>query len=221
MTNKITLSQDGSHTLISEKFGVSYHSKYGAIEESNTVFIDACLRYLAEEKSQKTISIFEMGLGTGLNALLTYQYAIKHGVNVFYTAVEAYPITIEQAAELNYPTLLDLDASILHQIHGASSGEAIDLAPEFTITKIIGKLQDVSIVDQIDGIYYDAFAPNSQPELWTEETMTQLHGMLVEGGIITTYCAKGSFKRALKAAGFEVQGLPGPTGKREMTRGVK
>lgn len=217
--DKLVFSQDGSHTIISERFGVSYHSKFGSIQETQTVFIDAGLDYIVS-RGYRDINILEMGFGTGLNALMTYQ-SIK-GININYHTLEAYPIVEEQYSELNYPTVLSLtekQSEDFMKMHEVSSGNKISLSAFFDFTKHIIKIEDFTSLEKFDIIYYDAFAPTSQEELWTPELMTKLYEMCNPGAVLVTYCAKGSFKRALRSAGFIVEAHDGPEGKREMTRG--
>lgn len=218
--NKLILSEDGSHTVHSDRFGVTYHSKYGSIQETQTVFLDAGLQHQIDQ-GKKEISIFEMGFGTGLNALMTYEYIQNLDLMMHYHTVEAYPISSEMAASLNYVDLLHLDTDAKDaflRMHNSTSFETA----RFHFKKDIARLQDLHLDNNnYDIIYYDAFAPSAQEELWTEEMMHKLFLSCRSGAVLVTYCAKGAFKRALKGAGFQVEGLPGPKGKREMTRAVK
>jgi len=215
----LILSQDGSHTVVSAKFGVSYHSKYGAIQETQTVFIDAGLKFVQDSGTQN-ISILEMGFGTGLNALMTYLQA-KPECQIDYHTLEAYPLSQEQYSILNYPEVLDLDTSskdAFFKMHNANTNESVNLKGNFSFTKYLTRLEDFSTDKRFDLVYYDAFAPSAQEELWTEEIMAKIAGWCNPGAVLVTYCAKGSFKRALRGAGFTVEALDGPVGKREMTR---
>ena len=218
----IFLSQDGSHTLVSKIFGVSYHSKYGARQETQTVFIDAGLRY-QENQGLDSISILEMGFGTGLNAIMTLIQA-KPDVHIRYHTIEAYPLVESQYSQLNYPEVLNLDVNSKEaflKMHKSSSGETLELNDTFLFTKYLHKIEQFETDCKFDIVYYDAFAPSSQEELWTLEMMMKISELCNQGAALVTYCAKGSFKRALKAAGFNVEGLDGPIGKREMTRAIK
>ncbi len=217
--NKLILTEDGSHTIISGRFDVSYHSKFGALQETQTVFIDAGLDYLVS-RGYRNIDILEMGFGTGLNVIMTY-IAIK-GIQINYTTIEAYPLSKLEYQELNYPTIIPLDekqTSVFLQMHSVPSDQELHLSDKFTFTKHIVKLEEFDSNKKYDLIYFDAFAPTSQEELWTEEIMKKLYNMCNPNAILVTYCAKGSFKRTLRAAGFKVEALEGPIGKREMTRG--
>jgi len=219
--DRLVLSQDGSHTIISERFGVSYHSKFGSIQETQTVFIDAGLDYQVS-RGYREINILEMGFGTGLNALMTLT-GIK-GIPISYHTIEAYPISEDQYSQLNFAEVLEIDAEYQEQfltMHKVDSGETTKLNTNFEFTKYIQKIEDFDTDHRFDIIYYDAFAPTSQEELWTPELMAKLYDLCNEDAVLVTYCAKGSFKRALKSAGFVVEALDGPQGKREMTRAKK
>lgn len=214
-------TQDGSHSIWSQQFGVSYHSKYGAIQESRHVFIEAGLYFKALQ--QRALAILELGFGSGLNALLTFQEAARHQWQVYYEAVEAYPIYLPQANQLNYPMLLDaaLLQPIFNFLHASPWEKQQTLSPDFTFNKIRKEFQQIDYQNQFDLIYYDAFAPSTQPELWEILVLQKLYEALRPNGILVTYCAKGSVKRNFKTVGFQVETLPGPPGKREMIRCVK
>ena len=221
MKDEILLTSDGSHTIQSARYGVSYHSRFGAVQESRHVFIGSALRYKALQK--KELSVLEMGLGTGLNALLTLIDAKNNGLQINYAAVEAYPISSEQARQLNFIEVLkvpDLKAPFL-QMHDGPWGEPLPLHDHFTFTKWNCLFEEFDTEARFDAIYFDAFAPNTQPELWEIPLLEKMYEVLNPGGILTTYSAKGSVKRNLKAVGFTVEKLAGPPGKREMTRAHK
>ena len=221
MPNALFETQDGSHSLLSEQFGVSYHSKYGAIQETQHVFINAALRFKAV--SQKEISILDIGFGTGLNAYMTLLEADKKNLSIQYTGIEAFPISIQQASDLNYSTLLKTDhfqASFL-EMHRTDWATLVQLTDQFQFTKHQIKFETIDFSDQFDIIYFDAFAPNAQPELWEADLLGKMYQALKKEGVLVTYCAKGVVKRTLKAVGFEIEALKGPPGKREMTRAIK
>ncbi|OAV44485.1 tRNA (5-methylaminomethyl-2-thiouridine)(34)-methyltransferase MnmD [Lewinella sp. 4G2] len=226
-SNELFVTADGSHSLRSTRFDVSYHSVHGAIQESQHVFIEAGLNDVLARPGVSQINILEMGFGTGLNALLT-QLAIKDHpeVNVTYYAYERYPLGIAPAAALNYPQELDVAEADFLRLHEVpTDGLAHEIAPNFSLAKVqadfLDGLPSHWAAVNFDLLYYDAFAPASQPELWTPVAMDLAHAALADGGIFVTYCAKGQFKRDLRDAGFTVEPLPGPPGKREMTRGRK
>lgn len=217
-------TQDGSHSLMSEAFGVSYHSKYGAIQESRHVFIEAGLYPAMADKNK--LRIFEMGFGTGLNAFLSLLIAEKQKKHLFYETVESHPISNEQVHLLNYPTILtgigvDNKATDFIALHQSSWNKVVELKPSFSLLKWNKRIQDSPLTGGYDVVFYDAFAPSSQPELWEEAVISKVVNAMNPGGIFVTYCAKGVFKRLLKSLGLKVEGIPGPPGKREMTRGFK
>lgn len=219
---QIISTQDGSHSIFSEQFGVAYHSKYGAVQETEHVFIKGALQ--DKIKTQQEISILDIGFGTGLNALMTYLSASKQVAKIQYAAIEAYPLSLEQALQLNYAEVLNLSETqqqFFQRMHETAWNEAIVLSESFTFTKYLQRFEDINFKSQFDIIYFDAFAPNAQPELWEADLLSKMYVALKDKGILTTYCAKGVFKRTLKKVGFTVEALPGPPGKREMTRGHK
>jgi tRNA U34 5-methylaminomethyl-2-thiouridine-forming methyltransferase MnmC len=225
MNLETILTADGSHSIFNTQFNVSYHSKHGAIQESQLIFIEAGLHACAAHKPL-TINILEIGFGTGLNALMTWFEAEKLGLKVDYTAIEKYPIDMEQASELNYWEQLGVPKSAQIDLHWVDFNEKHPLSMSgeescFLFQKLLMDFQDIDFEAAFDVIYYDAFAPENQPELWDENMMKRMYKALKTGGILTTYCAKGQFKRTLKSLGFKVEALPGPIGKREMTRASK
>jgi len=215
------LTQDGSHSIFAEQYGVSYHSKYGAITESLHVFIDAGLRFKAALKPE--LSILEVGFGTGLNAFLTWNEAERRNLHVRYVGIEAYPLPCDVAQTLNYAeqTNAPRGTSDFVRLHQCTWGRAVKLSDHFVLQKKHIRLEAFRPQERFDLIYFDAFAPQSQPELWTERIMVLMYKALYPDGLLVTYCAKGDFKRTLKNVGFEVERLAGPPGKREMTRAWK
>ncbi|MCU0325485.1 MAG: tRNA (5-methylaminomethyl-2-thiouridine)(34)-methyltransferase MnmD [Spirosomaceae bacterium] len=211
------ITQDGSHTLFSKKFNQIYHSTFGAIQESRRVFIELGLEYAIEHFSE--IKVFEMGFGTGLNALMTAQVAQNRHIKIDYTTVEAYPIAIEIAQNLNYDGLIN--SNDLLKLHQQDWNIKDTINQYFTLQKIKGELEK-TIFDTNDFnlVYYDAFAPETQPELWTQEVFEKVATIMVQGGVLTTYCSKGYVQRNLKAAGFRVEKHAGPVGKREIIRAI-
>jgi len=206
------LSKDGSSTLFAPGFDEHYHSIHGAIQESLHVFLRAGLSQL----EKKQIAILEMGFGTGLNALLTALHGAKE---IDYTSLEAYPVPAEMLQTLNYAEQIGGKApelfSKIHQLPWEEKGAVLD---HFSLKKVQVRLEDFETTDSFDLIYYDAFAPSAQAELWTEQIFLKLYAFLNPGGILVTYCAKGNVRRAMIASGFQVEKIPGPPGKREMLR---
>lgn len=218
---EIIETTDGSHSLMSEKFGVTYHSKHGAVQESQHIFIEAGLHPRTE--SIKELSVLEIGFGTGLNVFMTYLEAKKMGLKINMDTYEIYPITTEQAQELNYPQILNAenDRAIFDKLHTCDWEKSIELSDFFTFQKLEKDFLKIDATEKYEVIYFDAFAPNAQPELWEASLMKKMYDALKVGGVMTTYCAKGVVKRTLKSIGFEIEAIPGPPGKREMTRAWK
>lgn len=220
--NDIILSDDGSHTLVSDQFGVTYHSTHGAIQESICVFLQAGL-LKAYSINPLNINILEMGFGSGLNALLTLLESQRFNFKINYTTVEAYPISQAEVDQLNYLEVLDAQhlEDSFNKMHQIPSDAKIELSNKFRFTKHLGKMEEYTPKQKIDLVYYDAFAPTTQPELWDEAMMQHMYDLMSDESVLVSYCAKGSFKRALLAAGFTVEKIPGPPGKREMIRAYK
>ena len=170
-----------------------------------------------------SIKILEMGFGTGLNALLTMMEADKYRRSVSYNTVEAFPISLKSAQSLNYLDVLNIEKyrTQFDSMHSSDSLDQLRLSKYFSFRKHLCKIEDLIPQENYNVVYYDAFAPTTQPELWDEAMMKRIYDLLDEEAVFVSYCAKGSFKRALKAAGFIVEALPGPPGKREMTRAIK
>lgn len=222
MTAKLIVTEDGSHTLKAEGLQEHYHSTFGAINESRHVFVEAGLLRVLENEAP-AISILEVGFGTGLNALLTLLEKKSAGVEINYLAIEAYPLLEETWTRLNYADLLGEEntKTIFGRLHSSKWNEPALILPGFNLEKRNSKLESFTADESFDLVYFDAFSPEVQPELWTEGIFRNIYSMTKPGGILVTYSCKGSVKRALKAAGFDIEKLPGPKGKREMLRGVK
>ena len=219
MKTEIRETKDGSTTLFVPELNEHYHSINGALQESLHVFIRAGLEQVLQFQPQ--VRLLEVGFGTGLNALLTLQHVLGQRGRIQYDALEKYPLSWELIAAMHFekfilnPELMDY----LPQLHQAPWEQAVSLLPGFDLQKHQAALETHLLPTQYYHlIYFDAFAPEKQPELWTDEIFRKLYGALLPGGILVSYCAKGSFKRSLKAAGFVLEALPGPAGKREMTR---
>lgn len=212
------ITSDGSVTVAIPELKVTYHSRHGAIQESMHVFIEAGLKPLLHR--QETLYIFEMGLGTGLNALLTLIEAEAHQQKIHYQSIEAFPLEASMVAQLNYCGQLHKPElnSIFEQLHAAPWDQPVVLTPWFTFQKSNTPLLNFSISQPAHLLYYDAFAPSAQPELWTVEAFSHLFSMLTAGAVLVTYCSKSVVRRAMMAAGFNVEKIPGPHGKREMVR---
>ncbi|MEM1319755.1 MAG: tRNA (5-methylaminomethyl-2-thiouridine)(34)-methyltransferase MnmD [Bacteroidota bacterium] len=221
MKGFLFITDDGSHSIHSEQFGVSYHSRHGAIQETQHVFIERALLFKAQ--AQQQLQLLEIGFGTGLNALMSLMAAEQHQLQLHYTSIEAYPIPVEQAKTLNFCAQLQSPQFEDHflQMHQCAWEQPHPLHPNFTFLKSQQHFEALRYQQTFDIIYFDAFAPNAQPELWERPMLQKMYDALRPGGVLTTYCAKGVVKRILKAIGFELESLPGPPGKREMTRVIR
>lgn len=208
----ILTTGDGSQTLFSQQFDEIYHSRNGALTESQHVFVQYGLRNV----NKSFIKVFEVGFGTGLNALLCAHYAHHNGIRIDYTGVELYPVDDIIANQLSYHIALDNCPIETNVLHKAPWSERVSLTPNFTLLKIQHSFVDVQLNDSFDVIFFDAFAPEKQPELWDLSVFQKCFSMLAKGGVLTTYCAKGYVKRNMQEAGFRVEKVPGPPGKREM-----
>lgn len=218
MKRALQITADGSPTIYSDEFNATYHSKHGAIQESMHVFINAGLEFYIDKTNANKVSIFEMGFGTGLNALLAAQYANDKQVNISYDSVELYPLSDDELAPVKNEIKEEL---LFSTIHDAAWNENAIINNKFILRKLQANLLVLKIDRQYDIVFYDAFAPTAQLELWTEEVFSKLYHHMIEGGVLVTYCSKSIVRKALIAAGFQVQKIQGPPGKREMLRAVK
>jgi tRNA U34 5-methylaminomethyl-2-thiouridine-forming methyltransferase MnmC len=216
--DKLVVTADGSHTIYIEKLNEHYHSVNGAVQESMHIFINYGFNFCKADP----VHIFEAGFGTGLNALLTAIRSMEGKRKVFYTSIEKYP--------LEKKTLKSLNHYLFAGSEGERTADAIFSAPEgvmtpvfnnFSIRKIEDDLLSCNDTGNYDLIYFDAFGPDKQPEMWTQAVFEKIAAMTVPGGILVTYSAKGQVKRNLRSSGFEPELLPGPPGKRQVIRAVK
>jgi len=221
MALKIIETADGSSSFYNEELEETYHSRHGAMQESKHVFIGEGLIPLHE--SQDEIAILEMGFGTGLNAWLTALKSKELDLKISYTTLEAFPITSAQVEKLNYSDWgkNETEKIIFSNIHKVPWGEFIEINKHFRIKKIKKEFERFQADEEFDLIYFDAFGPDIQPELWSDRIFKEMHQALKPGGILVTYSVKGSVRRAMKKAGFIVEKIPGPPGKREMSRALK
>lgn len=220
MERQIIITADGSHSIAIAGTDVTYHSTHGAIQESVHIYIEAGLYYALEHFPGQELHVFEMGLGTGLNAFLSAQAAALRQRPITYTAVEQFPLPDEEAARLNYATNAE-EQRLLQFIHHQPWEQDLICTPFFKLRKEQRDLLTHYLPQQFHLIYYDAFSPGHQPELWTQAVFEQLYASLLPGGALLTYCSKSMVRRAMQAAGFLVAKLPGPRGKREILRAVK
>lgn len=208
----INPTDDGSDTLLHPIVGEAYHSTQGAVGEAMHVFIGNGLH----ECELQNIRILEVGFGSGLNAWLTLSECRNTNISVDYLALELYPIEVTTAEKLNYS-----DDPLFLTLHTATWDEFCEVIPQFRLKKIEADLVDVKFDTTFDLVYFDAFAPQSQPELWSEQVFANIFAHMNRGAALVTYCCKGDVKRALRSVGFEVKRLKGALGKRHMIRAIK
>lgn len=219
MKREIIQTKDGSTSILLPDWNETYHSKFGAIQEAKHVFIKNGLSLFQE----KSVSILEIGFGTGLNAFITYLEAKNSGQTINYTGVEAYPVSEEDALKMNYVSELEAISSeeIFLKMHKSSWNEEVILDENFTLEKQNKKFQEIAASEKYDLIYFDAFGFRVQPELWSLEIFQIMFKALKPNGVLVTYACRSSIKNAMVASGFAVEKLNGPPGKREMLRARK
>ncbi|MGY3055347.1 tRNA U34 5-methylaminomethyl-2-thiouridine-forming methyltransferase MnmC [Pedobacter sp. UYEF25] len=218
--NTIIPTADGSNTIFNDFIGENYHSKHGALQESKHVFIEAGLKYATKDLNQ--ISVFEVGFGTGLNFLLSMDYAETAKKKIDFTSLEAYPLSTEIIGKTAYHQYFsnEIWSTFLGAYPMAFMGKQ-QLSQNCSLAIVAEKLQEFITGQQFDLIYYDAFSVQHQPEMWTDDLIDKVCGFLKVGGIFVTYAVTGNLKRALKRNGLTIEKLPGAPGKREMLRGIK
>ncbi len=219
LSRQIIPTADGSHTLYVPALDEHYHSVHGAIQESNHVFIEAGLKQLIHLPE---INVFEVGFGTGLNAFLTLKYALENRIKINYQAIEKYPLLPAEFEALNFTGgQNNKEFQQFLMLHQSPWEKWIAIEPNFRLYKIEGSLEKSDFEGNIHLVYFDAFAPDKQSELWSDEIFSRLFNKMAAGGILVTYCAKGQVRRNLQSAGFKTERIPGPPGKREMLRARK
>ncbi|EPR72981.1 putative peptidase [Winogradskyella psychrotolerans RS-3] len=225
MKRNIITTSDGSKTIQIEEWNEQYHSIHGAIQEANHVFMKHGLLFYSETCATSKlddISILEIGFGTGLNAFLTLIEAEKLKSNINYVGVEAYPVQLDEIKQLNYIELISEEHdTVFEKLHETPWEESCQITSNFQLEKQQKFFKDIDAKDQFNIIYFDAFGARVQPDLWTEDIFKIMFNALKENGVLVTYSAKGSVRRAMQAVGFIVERLPGPPGKREMLRAQK
>jgi tRNA U34 5-methylaminomethyl-2-thiouridine-forming methyltransferase MnmC len=216
MKREIVETKDGSHTIFIPEWNESYHSKNGAIQEAKHVFIQSGLSLF----QGKSVSILEIGFGTGLNAFITFLEAKEANQQINYVGVEAYPVVLEEVEKLNYVDELKAtsERAVFNKMHTSNWENEIELSSFFQLTKRKQFFQDINDVDTFDLVYFDAFGFDLQPELWTEEIFKSLYVAMKEGAVLVTYACRTPIRKAMLAVGFRVEKLPGAPGKREMLR---
>ncbi|SNR52566.1 tRNA (5-methylaminomethyl-2-thiouridine)(34)-methyltransferase MnmD [Hymenobacter mucosus] len=220
---EVRTTADGSSTLYVPALDEHYHSTHGAVQEARHVYLAAGLAPILDTTAGP-VWVLEIGFGTGLNALLTLERSHDSAHPIFYDTIEKFPLpwsVVEQMnteAYITNPELLDYH----QQLHAATWNRPVALTPRFELYKRSGELQTTALpTNTYQVVYFDAFAPEKQPDMWTDEVFAQLYEATAPDGVLVSYCAKGSFRRSLKAAGWLVEKIPGPPGKREMTRARK
>ena len=218
---KIEITEDGSHTLYVPALDKHYHSTHGALQESLHVYIEAGLKACTKNE----IHLLEIGFGTGLNAFLSLLESESGNIKIIYHTVEKYPLSLEKVLALNYSSLIAPQYSdTFTLIHFSPWETPIEISSRFSLVKHrldFSKPAQFDPQTRFDVVFYDAFAPDKQPEMWTLEVFEKIFALCSRDAIFTTYCAKGAVRRTLQTAGFVVERLPGPPGKREMLRGRK
>ena len=218
---EVILTGDGSPSLLHQAFGLTYHSRHGALQESRHVFIHNGLQYVAN-KFGPNISVFELGFGTGLNAALSAIEAQRLDRHINYIGIDKYPLTESVYGQLPFENVFSgNDLQLTKRILTAPWHLTQNISPYFNLEKIEVDILNFQHVSQYHVVYFDAFDPEAQPSLWQRTIFEKLFKALHAGGVLVTYCAKGKVKRLLRDIGFEVQTLNGPPGKREMTRAIK
>ena len=217
MKLEVLTTGDQSPTLYNEELNETYHSRHGARQESEHVYIASGLDELVH---LDTIRVFEMGFGTGLNILLAHQFAQKHQARVEVTSIELFPLDKEVWSQLDF-SINEEEKSVFTQLHELPWEQSQEVNPLFSLLKRKMALADIEYTNAFDILFFDAFGPDKQPHLWTPEIFTLLYNSLDKNGIMVTYSAKGQVRRDLQSVGFEVERIPGPPGKREMLRARK
>ena len=223
MQRKIIITKDGSSTIHLPEWNEQYHSIHGAIQEANHVFIKNGLYHIITENNLKDISILEIGFGTGLNAFITLIEAEKLKLNIDFYGIEAHPVSEHEVSQLNYPHQLNAGKKkgIFNKLHEVSWEFKHEITCNFKIKKEQKDFLEISNENMFNLIYFDAFGARVQPELWTETIFEIMYKALKKNGVLVTYSAKGSARRAMQNVGFAVERLEGPPGKREMLRATK
>lgn len=217
-TVEVQITSDGSHTLFVPAIDETYHSTHGSIQESMHIFIEAGLKQCTKSE----IKILEIGFGTGLNAFLTLLESLKRNIKVHYTALELYPVDVDKAIQLNYPENISIEnRALFEKLHTSEWNTETQITSNFVLKKVKTDFTQYDFETTFDVVYFDAFSPEKQPEMWTIAQFDKVFANCEPKAILTTYCAKGEVRRAMKSAGFVVERLPGPIGKREILRSRK
>ncbi len=222
---EVITTGDGSHSIYRADIDETYHSRHGAIQESQYVFIEQGLRKVAQELASTDVCIFEVGFGTGLNALLSCIESQEASLTIAYHTIETNPIPESVWTDLNFSREMNHAAmsvsALFSKMHSARWEGSVEVAAGFTLSKHHTGLEDFRTDLSFDLVYFDAFAPSKQPDIWSISNLQKCHNLLKQGGKLVTYCAQGQFKRNLLEVGFTVETLAGPPGKKQMVRATK
>ena len=223
MERKIIKTGDGSVTIHLSEWDEQYHSKHGAIQEARHVFIKMGLEYWVGLNKEKNPAILEIGFGTGLNAFITFLEAQKLQLKIDYTGVEAYPVSTSEIKALNYAEMLSAENQIetFQRMHEIPWNNKVDISENFQLEKQQKRFEEIEDINKYNLVFFDELGSRVQPELWTEDIFSRMFAAMKNNSVLVTYSAKGSVRRAMQTAGFIVERLPGPPGKREMLRALK
>ncbi len=218
MKREIIKTNDGSTTIHLPEWNESYHSKHGAIQEAYHVFIKNGFSLF----EGRPITVLEIGFGTALNCFITYLESKKSNQGIDYVGVEAYPVALDEAMQMNYAHEIEAsENAVFRQLHEVDWEQKNVISPNFTLTKRKQFFQDITDEESFDLIYFDAFGFRVQPELWSEAVFAKMYTALKPNGVLVTYACRTAIKTAMQSVGFSVQKLPGAPGKREMLRAIK
>ncbi|MEC7877959.1 MAG: tRNA (5-methylaminomethyl-2-thiouridine)(34)-methyltransferase MnmD [Bacteroidota bacterium] len=219
MALKIIQTSDGSHTIYDESLNETYHSIHGSINESNHVYVNAGLKQFIYESRKKHVNILEVGFGTGLNFLLLYDFLKKRNIKVDYHTIEPNPLNDSVLEKLNFSKIIGSVDEIFKIIHKSKTDELVEIDKKITFLKSVDTIENIKLKERkYDIIFFDAFAPSKQPDIWSYNNLNKIHSSMGEDSILVTYCSSGKFKKTLHDLGFKVEVLDGPKGKKEMVR---
>jgi len=222
MSLNIINTSDGSHTLYNEKLNETYHSIHGAIQESEHIYIESGIKYFINTQKKKNIRILEVGFGTGLNFLLTYKHSLSHTYTIHYNTIESNPLKMEIVNKLNYIDMLgEKYRDVFTLMHSQKSDKEIGVSSKLFFNKQILRLEEFQSKKKYDIIFFDAFAPSKQPDIWSAKNLQKVYDAMEKDAILVTYCSSVKFKKTLEELGYKVEVISGPPGKKEMVRASK
>lgn len=222
MNLKIIKTSDGSDTIFNQDLNETYHSLNGSIKESELVYIRNGLEFFLDKKTTDSVRLLEIGFGTGLNFLLTKIFMEERNEKLFYHTLEPFPLPSGLLKKINYIEKLGEGyRDIFDNSHRSIPNKTVNINEKITFLRSDLTLESIKFSKKYDVIYFDAFAPSRQPEIWKKENLKKIYSHMNLNSILVTYCSSGQFKRDLRGVGFDVDILPGPVGKREMVRAIK